>query len=255
MFFGRASSRSTWRWLSRSSAASSIVTIRSVSGIAVDSAFSSVVLPEPVPPEMRMLSSARMQRCEEVDRLGAQRPELDHVVQVEPLLAELADRDERARQRERRDHGVDAAAVGKARVDHRRRLVDPPADLRDDLVDDATQVRLVGEADGRLVEASLALDPDVERAVDHDLGDAVVGQEPLERAVAEDVVGDLGGEPLAVVSRAIPGSAPSCAVMSAVTRSRSAVRVDVRVEELRAELADDGEVDPVLDLGERIRTA
>jgi hypothetical protein len=33
MFFGLASSRSTWRWLSWSSAASSIVTIRSVSGI------------------------------------------------------------------------------------------------------------------------------------------------------------------------------------------------------------------------------
>ena len=57
-FFGRASSRSTWRWLSRSSAASSIVTIRSSFGIAVESAFRSVVLPEPVPPEMRMFSWA-----------------------------------------------------------------------------------------------------------------------------------------------------------------------------------------------------
>ena len=62
MFFGRASSRRTWRWLSRSSAASSIVTMRSSSGIAVESAFSSVVLPEPVPPEMRMFSSACTQR-------------------------------------------------------------------------------------------------------------------------------------------------------------------------------------------------
>ena len=34
------------------------MTIRSVSGIADESAFSSVVLPEPVPPEMRMLSCA-----------------------------------------------------------------------------------------------------------------------------------------------------------------------------------------------------
>jgi hypothetical protein len=37
--------------------------IRSDSGIAVESAFRSVVLPEPVPPEMRTFSSARMQRC------------------------------------------------------------------------------------------------------------------------------------------------------------------------------------------------
>ena len=59
--------------VSCSSAASSIVTIRSVSGIDAESAFSSVVLPEPVPPEMRMFSSAWMQRVEEVDRLGRQR--------------------------------------------------------------------------------------------------------------------------------------------------------------------------------------
>jgi hypothetical protein len=58
MFFGRDSSRRTCAWLSRNSAASSIVTIRSVSGIAEDIAFSSVVLPEPVPPEIRMFSSA-----------------------------------------------------------------------------------------------------------------------------------------------------------------------------------------------------
>ena len=41
----------------------------------------------------------------------------------------------------------------------------------------------------------------VVRPVDHDLGDRVVGEQPLERPVAEDVVGDLGGEPLAVVAR------------------------------------------------------
>ncbi len=56
MFGGRVSSRTTcscWSW---SSAASSIVTIRSSPGMKADSAFSSVVLPVPVPPEMRMFS-------------------------------------------------------------------------------------------------------------------------------------------------------------------------------------------------------
>ena len=42
-----------WSW---SSAASSIVTMRSSSGMNGDSTFSSVVLPVPVPPEMRMFS-------------------------------------------------------------------------------------------------------------------------------------------------------------------------------------------------------
>ena len=61
MFLGRDSRRITCRWASWSSAASSIVTIRSLSGIAADSAFRNVVLPVPVPPETRMLSWARMQ--------------------------------------------------------------------------------------------------------------------------------------------------------------------------------------------------
>ena len=82
--FGRDSSRSTCVWLSRSSAASSIVTIRSSSGIAVESALSSVVFPEPVPPEISMFSWARTQRCEELDRLLAERAELDHVVERQP---------------------------------------------------------------------------------------------------------------------------------------------------------------------------
>src|SRR5437763_1792007 len=51
MFFGLASSRSTWFCFSWSSAATSIVTIRSESETACESAFRSVVLPGPVPLE------------------------------------------------------------------------------------------------------------------------------------------------------------------------------------------------------------
>ena len=57
MFGGRDSSVITcscWSW---SSAASSIVTMRSSSGTNDDIAFSIVVLPEPVPPEMRTFRS------------------------------------------------------------------------------------------------------------------------------------------------------------------------------------------------------
>ena len=51
------------------------------------------------------------------------------------------------------------------------------------------------ERQRRLREPAVALDPDVVRAVDHDLRDRRIGEQPLERAVAEDVVGDLGCEP------------------------------------------------------------
>ena len=47
---------SCWSW---SSAASSIVTMRSSPGMKADTAFSVVVLPVPVPPEMRTLSFPR----------------------------------------------------------------------------------------------------------------------------------------------------------------------------------------------------
>ena len=138
---------------------------------------------------------------EELDRLGRQRPEPDHVLEAEPVAGELPDRDERPGERERRDDRVDAAAVGEARVDHRRRLVDAAADLRHDLVQDPAQVRLVVEPDARLVELALALDPDVVGPVDHDLADGVVGEQPLERAVAEDVVGEVGRDLVALGAR------------------------------------------------------
>ena len=169
------------------------------------------------------------------------------------LLAELADREQRAAERERRDDRVDAAAVGEPRVDHRRRLVDAAADLGDDLVDDPAQVRVVVEAHVRLVQAALALDPDVVRAVDHDLGDAVVGQQPLERPVAEDVVGDLGGEPLAVVARRCRAPAARCCGCRRAPARAAPPGRSSDVEELRAELADHREVDAVLELGERDR--
>ncbi len=52
-FTGRASSVTTWAWLSWSSAASSIVMIRSSFGMKDERTLSVVVLPEPVPPETK----------------------------------------------------------------------------------------------------------------------------------------------------------------------------------------------------------
>ena len=112
-------------------------------------------------------------------------------------------------------------------------------------------MRVVGEADGRLVEAALALDPDLARPVDHDLRDRVVGEQPLERPVAEDVVGDLVREPLAVVARdaGLAGEVPADVGDDAVAH---ADRVDRLAGELRAELADHEHVDRVLEVGERL---
>ena len=61
MFGGRDSSETTWLCWSCSSAASSIVMIRSLSGMKLERMFRSVVLPTPVPPEMRTFSFPRTQ--------------------------------------------------------------------------------------------------------------------------------------------------------------------------------------------------
>ena len=68
---------------------------------------------------------------------------------------------ERAVDGQRRDDGVDAAAVGQAGVDHRAGLVDAAADAGHDLVDRAAQVGLVGELGVGGGEHALALQPDV----------------------------------------------------------------------------------------------
>ena len=70
---GRLSSRTTCGWRRRSSAASSIVTTRSPAAMKLESALSSVVLPEPVPPLTRMLRRARDRVGEQVAQLGGQR--------------------------------------------------------------------------------------------------------------------------------------------------------------------------------------
>ena len=123
-----------------------MVTTRSFSPMKCESAFMSVVLPVPVPPEMMRLTGfdhASHQR-RAAGRDGA---DLNQPVEVERNLGELADRQERPVQRHGLDDCVDARAVGEASVDHRLRFIDTPADGGDDLVDDPQKMRLVLEGD------------------------------------------------------------------------------------------------------------
>ena len=95
------------------------------------------------------------------------------------------------------------------------------------------------------------LDPDVIGPVDHDLGHALVGEEPLERAVAEDVVGDLERDPLPVVARD-PGLLGELVADVCEHPLAEVLRVHADVVELRPEVTDDSEVDPALHLREGV---
>ena len=197
-FGGRDSSVMTCSWRSWSSAASSIVTMRSPFGMNEDRTLSVVVLPEPVPPDTKTLSRASMQTRTKSNISGVAVPKPDQVVHRVRRRRELADGDDGADERERLDDRVDARAVGEARVDARARLVDPAAHRRDDPVDDAQDVLVVEERRVDAQDLAAALDVDVVGAVDHHLGDGLVVEERLDRAEARDVVDQLLDQPLAL---------------------------------------------------------
>ena len=191
MFAGRVSSRTTWSCWSWSSAASSIVMTRWSGWMKLESVFSRVVLPEPVPPEMMTLSRAFIApsiraSISGVNALNRSRSSLP--IGFEPNIRIVTAAPSSA---SGRDDRVEPRAVGEPGVDHRRGLVDPPADPRDDPVDDLEQVLVVAEDDLRALDPALLLDEDLLRAVDHDVGDLVVLEQQLERAEAERLVEDL----------------------------------------------------------------
>ena len=112
MFGGRVSSRTTWRCRSMSSAASSIVTIRSSFG---DEAGQHV--------EQRRLAGARAardddiqpagdRRAQEIEHRLGQRIAVDEILGAQPVGSEPPDRQRRAVERQRRNDRVDARAVG-----------------------------------------------------------------------------------------------------------------------------------------------
>ena len=171
MFGGRDSSVTTCSWRSWSSAASSIVTIRSSFGMNDERTLSVVVLPEPVPPETKMFRRASTQARRKSNMSGVAVPNRTRSSTVNGDGRELPDRDHRPDERQRRDDRVDAGAVGEAGVDHRRRLVHAATDRGDDPVDDPHDVVVVLEDDVRELELARALDVDLARAVDHDLRD------------------------------------------------------------------------------------
>ena len=122
----------------------------------LDRMFSSVVLPAPVPPDTMMFSRAPTAALQEVEHRLGQRLALDQIVRR---------RADRCGNGESTSHGpssasggmidVDTRAVLQPRIDHRRRLVDAPADGADDALDDLHQVLVVAEDDVGVLEASV----------------------------------------------------------------------------------------------------
>jgi hypothetical protein len=159
--------------------------------------------------EQRGLAAARPAGNQDVDlrarhageqfrHFRHQRVELQQLVHRQARLPEPPDRQHRPVQRQWRHDGVHPRAVRQARVDHRARLVDAPADARDDLVDDLHEVRVVAEADVGQLDLAVALHVHLLRVVHQDVRDARVEQQRLQRAEAEHLALDVAHQAAAL---------------------------------------------------------
>ena len=130
------------------------------------------------------------------------------------------------------------------------RLVDAAADRGDDPVDDPHDVVVVLEDDVRELELARPLDVDLARAVDHDFRDRLVAQEGLERAEADDLVGDLLEHP-----DALGAGQGEAFLVDDLAEDLLDLAPDLDLVgqvELRVEILDDPALDPELDVAERL---
>ena len=160
--------------------------------------FSSVVLPAPVPPEIRKFSRPFHHGRQQLQHGLGQGLVLDHVAGGDRIAAETPNRKAGAVDGQRRNDGVHTGAVGQARIHHGRGLIHAPSDARDDAVDDLHQVRVVFEAQAGGLEFARPFHIDPVVAVDQDVGDGGIFEQRLERAQAEDLIQNFPGQALAL---------------------------------------------------------
>ena len=126
-------------------------------------------------------------------------PQLHQVGAPQSLAAEAANRQRGGIDRHRRKRGVDAAAVGQPRIDHRRAFVDPPPDAGGDPLDDPHQVVDVAETNVGLLQASEPLHVHLLGAVDENVGDRRIGHQRRQRPDAQRLFQQVAHQPAAFV--------------------------------------------------------
>ena len=140
-------------------------------------------------------------RGEEVEHRPRERPVADQVVGFQALLGKTANREQRAVDGQRRNDRVDARAVGKPRVHHRRAVVDTATDGAHDPIDDPHQVAIVLERAGHALQHTGSFHVHLLVGVHEDVVDGRVAQQRFERPEPEDLVEDVAEDLLALRHR------------------------------------------------------
>ncbi|MNH02405.1 hypothetical protein D3C79_616440 [compost metagenome] len=124
----------------------------------------------------------------------------EQVGTFEHVLAEFADRQARPVQGHGWNDRIDPAAVGQARVDHRRRFVQPAPERCKDALHDALDVLGIDETQVGLLQLPGPLDEHPVRSVDQNLGDTGVTQQHLQRPEPGQLVDQFFGQALHFVA-------------------------------------------------------
>ena len=119
----------------------------------------------------------------------------DHVAGGDRIAAETPDGKAGPINRQRRNDGVHAGAVGKTRIHHRRGFIHASSHPRDNPVDDLHEVRIVLEAQSSGLKLARAFHVDSIKTVHQNVGNGWIFEQRFERAQAEDFVQNLPRQP------------------------------------------------------------
>ena len=119
---------------------------------------------------------------------------------LEHVLAKFADRQARPVESNRRDDRVDPAAIGQARIDHRRRLIETPTEWRENALHHPFNVVRIDKAQVAQVQHAVAFDEHPVRAVDQNFGHRAVAQQHFQRAETGQLVDDFFGQALHLIT-------------------------------------------------------
>ncbi len=114
--------------------------------------------------------------------LDRDRSGVDQLLEAEGPTCRDAQGDQGSGPREWREHSVQPGAVGHPRVDPRARVVETTSGLRRQSLREPPHSLVVGEPHLGVLKPVATVEVDVVWSVDEDVGDAINGQQRLERA-------------------------------------------------------------------------